>query len=197
MSRTKVGAGDAAHAETVLPFAPAVLLDLLEDCERLLRLNPCYAIDNLTPDASGFRLSAYNESNERRIESAVRVERPHSHQLVLHYASGLKQATCFVVAADGAGVRLSVTEHYPRIENPQDVRVAEVDKSLVPWVAALRRHVLARQRWGWLPGWRWWHERFMLGMPPRQRRIVRLLIWTSLLEFCVFIGLVFLLRLAA
>ncbi len=94
-----------------------------------------------------------------------------------------------------------MTDHYPRIEDPQDPRLAEVDRTLVPWVAAIRRHLLARQRWGWLPLifplWRWWNERFLLHMAPRQRRIVRLLVWISVLEFLVFLGVVVVLRFAA
>jgi hypothetical protein len=89
------------------------------------------------------------------------------------------------------------TEHYPRIADADDPRVAEVDKSLVPWVTAIRSHMLARRRWGWLPGWRWWAESFMLAMPPRQRRIVRLLVWTTVLEFLVFLGVVLVWRAAS
>lgn len=196
LSVEKLGAGDTATAETTLPLAPAELHDFLVDCELLFRLNPLYAIESWAPEAEGFRLAAHNESNDRRIETAVRIERTGT-ALLLHYASGLKQATRFGVDPASAGARLVVTEHYPRIDDPQDPRVVEVDKSLVPWVAALRRHLLARRRWGWLPGWHWWHERFMTGMFPRQRRIVRLLIWISAFEFAVFLGLVLVLRFSA
>ena len=37
----------------------------------------------------------------------------------------------------------------------------------------------------------------MLRMAPRSRRIVRLLVWISLLEFLVFLGAVAVLRLAS
>jgi len=55
------------------------------------------------------------------------------------------------------------------------------------WVDAIRRHLPGRQRWGWLPGWRWWQEQFLPGMPPRQRRIVRMIVWVGVLEFVVFL----------
>ena len=42
-------------------------------------------------------------------------------------------------------------------------------------------------RFGALPGYRWWTERFRLGMTPRQRRIVRMIVWVSVLEFVVFL----------
>jgi hypothetical protein len=121
--------------------------------------------------------------------------------LVLRYDAGLKQETELVVAPAEEGARLVVIERYPRIEDPQDPRVAEVDKSLVPWVAAIRCHLLARRRWSRLPLvfplWHWWAERFMLSMVPRSRRIVRLLIWTTVIEFAVFLGLVLALRFSA
>ena len=69
-------------------------------------------------------------------------------------------------------------------------RVAEVDRSLVPLVDALRRHLLGRRRWGWLPGWRWWHEDFLGRMVPQQRRIVRMIVWVSALEFAAFLFVV-------
>lgn len=178
----------------MLPLPPAEVIGLLANCELLFRLNPLYAIERWTPQAGGFNVVAQNESNGRRIETDVVAEHAGA-TLLLRYATGLKQASCFAIESDAAGTRFIVTERYPRIADPQDPRVAEVDKSLVPWVAALRRHLLAR--WRWLPGWRWWHEKFMPSMPPRQRRIVRLLIWTSILEFAVFIGLVIVLRSAA
>jgi hypothetical protein len=37
----------------------------------------------------------------------------------------------------------------------------------------------------------------MLSMVPRSRRIVRLLVWTTVAEFAVFLGLVVVLRFAA
>jgi hypothetical protein len=121
--------------------------------------------------------------------------------LTLRYASGLKQATRLHVEAAPQGSRLLVTEHYPYIEDARDPRVVEVDKSLVPWVAAIRRHLLRRARWGWLPlifsVWQWWNEGVMLSMAPRNRRIVRLIVWLSAIEFVVFIGMVVVLRLAA
>ena len=68
-----------------------------------------------------------------------------------------------------------------------DLHRQEVDRSLVPWLAAIRGHVAGLARYGWLPGYHWWAGRFMLGMRPRQRRIARMIVWISLLEFVVFL----------
>lgn len=193
--------GDLARAETVLPLAPNSLVAFLADVERLLRLNPLLVVERWAPEGgSRFHLVARNESNERLIDTPVDIERD-ATGLTLRYASGLKQATRLCVEPASQGARLIVTEHYPRIEDARDPRVMEVDKSLVPWVAALRRHLLARARWCRLPRifpmWQWWQERVMLSMAPRNRRIVRLIVWLSAVEFVVFIGMVVVLRLAA
>lgn len=188
---------DVATAETRLPIGPAVVARFLGHVERLLRLNPLLAIERWEGEDGGFRLVARNESNGCALDVSLQVE-PAGDGLILHYGQGLKRSTRLTAEPAPEGTRLVVTEHYPRIEDPQDPRVAEVDKSLVPWVAAIRRHLLARARWSRLPLifplWRWWHERLMLSMVPRNRRIVRLLIWLSAIEFIVFILMVAVLR---
>ncbi len=180
---------DRIRAETQVPIGAEAMFEFVSDIERLVRLNPHLVIETWQRLPDGMRLAALNETTGRRIETAVRVETTRSlHTIVLSYADGLKQATTLTVeGGDGDGCRLIVTEHYPFIADAQDPRVAEVDRSLIPWVAAIRRHLLDRKRWGWLPGWRWWHEQFLPGMPPRQRRIVRMIVWVGVLEFVVFL----------
>ncbi|MDP2826436.1 MAG: hypothetical protein Q8O52_27585 [Sulfuritalea sp.] len=180
---------DRARAETQLPIGADAVFEFVSDIERLLRLNPHLEIETWRRLPDGMRFAAQNEMNGRRIETAVRIETTRAtRSIVLSYADGLKRATTLAVeSGDGHGCRLVVTEHYPVIEDAQDPRVAEVDRSLIPWVNAIRRHLLGRRRWGWLPGYGWWAGRFMLGMPPRQRRIVRMIVWVSLLEFVIFL----------
>ncbi len=188
-------AGDEARAAIELPLTPAELRSFLADTELVLRLNPHLEIEQWQSLPDGFSFTVLNELNGQRLATAVRVDDTAADR-VLEYAEGLKQATHFAVEPATAGARLIVTEHYPRIDDPGDPRVAEVDRSLVPWVAALHRHLLARRRGAWIPGWQWWHERFMPGMAPRQRRITRLILWVSLVEFIIFLGLVIVLRYA-
>lgn len=185
--------GDIARAEVRLPIPFAEALSGLSDLEALYRLNPHLEVISWRPVAGGFRLVARNELNERQVDSTARVAREEGDQslrLHLAWSSGLRQATEMSLTADGDGVRLAVIDHYPRVDDPADPRVLEVDRSLVPWVAAMRRHWLARQRWGWVPGWRWWNERLLPGLSPRARRMVRLLVWISLIEFTVFLVVV-------
>lgn len=187
---------DSARAETEIPLSPEALFDFLGDSGRLFRLNPCLEIEAWKPDTSGFRFMAMNDTNDRHIDAGVGVVLG-TGMLTLNYDIGLKQSTVFTIEQAATGARLVVTDHYPHIEDPLDPRLIDVDRSLVPWVAAIRRHLINRRRWGWLPGWEWWNERFLLGMPPRQRRIVRLIVWISVLEFVVFLGAVAVLRVAS
>jgi hypothetical protein len=195
-----VPAGDSARAETTLPLPAAEVTAFVRDVERLWRLNPHLDIREWLPREDGFAYAAHDELGGRDVGAWVTVGGDNG-RVTLRYATGLRQATEILIEPVADGARLIVIDHYPRIEDPQDPRLAEVDRTLVPWVAAIRRHLLARKRWGRLPLisplWRWWNEHFLLHMAPRSRRIVRLLVWISLLEFLVFLGAVVVLRLAS
>lgn len=185
---------NAAWVEAEIPLPPAALLAFLADRERFWRLNPWLVIESWHDEGDGFTLRAHNEANDRRIDVRAWYEaQPDGFRV--RYGAGLKQSSEFAVSARGAGALLRVVERYAPVDGPDDPRVAESDNSLVPWIAALRRHLVARARWGRIPGWRWWNERFMLSMPPRQRRIVRMIIWLTVLEFAVFVAAVLVLRL--
>lgn len=186
---------DAARAQTELPLPPAVLLEFLADAERLWRLNPLLEIAAWQARSDGCAAAGTNESNGLPFAWTARRTALPGRGFRLDYAAGLKRSTEFVVEPAPAGVLLTVTERYEPLADAADPRAREADRSLVPWVAALRRHLLARRRWSRLPGWFWWSERFLPSMPPRQRRIVRLLVWTSALEFAVFAAAVAVLRL--
>lgn len=184
---------DAAWVEAEIPLPPTALLAFLGDHKRLWRLNPWLAIESWHEESDGFTLRAQNEANDCRIDVRARRETlPDGFRV--RYADGLKQSSEFAVAPRGDGSLLRVVERYAPVAGPDDPRVVEADKSLVPWIAALRRHLVARSRWGRMPGWHWWNERFMLSMPPRQRRIVRMIVWVSVIEFAVFVAAVLALR---
>jgi hypothetical protein len=195
-----VAEGDSARAETTLPLPAAEVAAFVRDVERLWRLNPHLDIREWQPREDGFDCTARDELADRDIMVEAKVEAG-DDRLTVRYATGLRQATEILIEPVADGARLVITDRYPRIEDPQDPRLAEVDRTLVPWVAAIRRHLLARRRWGRLPLisplWHWWNEHFLLHMAPRNRRIVRLLVWISVLEFLVFLGAVAVLRLAS
>ena len=118
----------------------------------------------------------------------------HNVGFTLNYSEGLKHATEIRVDPRNNGAALLIKDCYDAVaENPTEAtearaaRLKEVDRSLTPWGVAIRRHILGMMRWGRLPLYRAWRERFWLGMPPRNRRISRLLVWVTALEFVVFL----------
>lgn len=189
---------NAAWVEAEIPLPPAALLEFLAASERLWRLNPCLAIAAWQADGqAAFSLRADNEANGRRVDTRVQRETLPDRGFRYTYDNGLKQSSEFIVSARGDGSLLVVTERYAPVDGPDDPRAGESDTSLLPWIVAVRAHLVARARWGRIPGWRWWQERFMLSMPPRQRRIVRMIIWLTVIEFVVFLALVLIMRFAA
>ena len=189
---------NAAWVQAEIRLPPAQLLEFLADSERLWRLNPYLAIESWrSGEDGGFACVAVNEANGCRLDLAVARETLPGGGFRYCYDQGLKRLTEFRVEPLGSAARLTVTERYDAVDGPDDPRVKESDQSLLPWIAALRRHLAARARWDRLPGWLWWHERFLPSMPPRQRRTTRLIVWATAAEFVIFVALVLVWRFAA
>jgi len=191
-------AGDddnAAWVEAEIPLPPAQLREFLAATERLWRLNPFLAIESWrNHDDGGFTCIARNEANGCRLNVTVRRETLADQSYLYAYDNGLKRSTEFRIVARDAGSLLTVTERYDAVDGEDDPRVQESDRSLLPWIAAVRRHIVARARWHKLPGWLWWSERLLPSLPPHQRRIARLIVWSTAVEFAIFVGLVLLWR---
>jgi hypothetical protein len=181
---------DAAWVKVEMPLPPAALHEFLLDIERLFRINPWLEFERIERPAAGrLRLFGRNHSNSQPLEIGVSLaESFPGRSLVLSYDKGIKRETRLEIDAAPAGSVLTITETYDTpSEGQREERLKEVDHSLLPWAAALRDYLRNRARWAWLPGHRWYLERFWLGMTPRQRRIVRLLVWTTVAEFVVFL----------
>jgi len=188
---------NVAYVQADIPVAPAVLLDFLAASDRLWRLNPFLTIASLRDeDEARFRLVANNEANGCRLDLAVSRTSLPEGGFRFSYDRGAKQSTEFRVEARVGGSLLTVTERYDAAAAPAQ-RAAENDKSLLPWVAAVRKHVVARARWGGLPGWQLWHEDLMLSLAPRRRRIVRAVVWLTAIELALLLALGVVLRFVA
>jgi hypothetical protein len=194
----EAGGENAAWVTVEVPLPPPRAFEFATRLERLLRLNPHLQIEAWTEEPGPFapgkrwRLKALNEMNGLRYDVALTLEElePGSRFLA-SWDCGLKRALEVSVAPHGDGAAVTLKEHYHSPEGPQrEERLKEVDASLTPWGVALRRHLLAQRRWGWLPFYQPLRERFWLSMTPGQRRIGRLLIWVTVLEFAVFLVVV-------
>lgn len=181
-------AENAAWVRIELPLAPQQALDYARNVERLLRLNPHLDIARFEGEAEGrYRLEGLNEMNGHAVSCGLTLQDDGADGFSLRYDRGLKLATEVRATAHGGGTLLTVRETYR--QPGSEAELAEVDRSLTPWGVAIRRHFLGFARWGRLPFYRWWRERIWLGMRPRERRVVRLVVWITAIEFVVFLFL--------
>ena len=199
MHETAAQAGeDAAWIRVELPLSQRDAYAIIQQTELLFRLNPHLEIKSWQEDAPGkiypgkqIYLDALNEMNGMKQPMTLSVSDVQPDiSYTLSYDRGLKQATIFTVEGiTPVSCRLSVKERYPAEISvaEREARLNEVDKSLVPWGEAIHGYFISRARWGWLPFYNWFKDSFWLGMVPRHRRIARLLIWTTALEFVVFL----------
>lgn len=192
------GEEDAAWISVDLPLPSGELFAALRNLERLVRLNPYLDVKSWQEENPGqiylgkrIQLDCLNEMNGVRQSVTLTVtELQHGTSFTLGYSGGLKQSTVVSVepiTPDSS--KLRIKDNYPaQIDAAErEARTGEVDNSLVPWGAAIHSYFRRRARWGWLPAYGWLQDRFWLKMPPRQRRIARLIIWTTALEFVVFL----------
>jgi hypothetical protein len=186
---------DAAWVIVATSLPPADVLSLLEDPERLLRINSHWVFETWErPTSDRFRLRIANQSNGRTWETSGTL-RTLSDGLRLDYDQGIKAFTRFLVEPAGDGTRLWVVEDYGRLpEEERKARTDEVDRSLTRWGEDIYRYLRSWSRWSHFPLWRWYMEQVWQPMKPLARRIVRLLIWATVAELLLFLGLVLTLR---
>lgn len=184
---------NSAWVTLEIPAPQAELFVFLQDIERLFRLNPYLDIQQWAAREAGhrFHLTALNEMNgvSHDLDIGVESNQPDT-RLMLRYGQGLKDALDITLqaAADPAKTILTLREHYhqptPELREQQ---LKEIDHSLIPWGNAIRLYVRGLRRWSWFWPYRWYRERFWLGMRPTHRRIARMIGWVTLLEFVVFL----------
>lgn len=189
---------DSASISVDLPLAAGEVYAFAQRLDRLFRLNPHLEIKSWQENEPGkiypgkqIRVDALNEMNglNQSVTLSVSEVQP-DVSFRINYDNGLKQASIISVQKQGAASsRLVVKELYPAemSKAEREQRLNEVDTSLVPWGAAIHSYFVRRARWEWLPFFNWMQNTFWLGMPPRHRRITRMIIWTTVLEFVVFL----------
>ncbi len=189
---------DFALISVELPLSTGELYAFIQNTERLFRLNPYLAIKSWQEDGPGkifvgkqIRVECMNEMNGQTQSLTLSVSDVQPDvSYTLNYDSGLKKATIFTVqSVDSASSKLVVKELYPDEISAaeKEKRLNEVDNSLLPWGAGIHSYFKRRSRWGWLPFYSWLQNSVWLGMTPRHRRISRMIIWVTVLEFVVFL----------
>ena len=186
------GAGDDAAWVAVPTALPHDRLAwLVDDPERLLRVNPCWVFEAWErPTPERFALRVRDTVHERLWTTEGRIERL-DDGLRLVYDDGLKATTRFRIEHGDAGTRLWVIDDYGRLPSAErEARLDEVDRSLPLWGRALEHYLAGWLRWGKYRVWRWYMERWWRRMTPLARRVSRLLIWATVIEFVVFLMLI-------
>lgn len=188
---TALDKDNSAWVTLAVPAPPEELAEFLKSVERLFRLNP-YLDIKLWDERAGnrFHLNALNEMNGIHYDLDIVLDTKEGMRSFLRYSQGLKAALEVSIEA-GSGpnnAKLTLREYYHKTESALDEQqLKEVDHGLVPWGNGIRAYVQGMRRWGWFWPYRWYREKFWLGMRPTHRRIARMLVWVTLLEFVVFL----------
>ena len=200
---------NTAWVSIEVPVPPDRVFNFLQNTERLFRLNPYLDIREWKEISGGFpfntplrgkrfHLKALNEMNGVAYDLLITIEsiQPGA-RFFLNYQGYdkvvLKRALEITLQPGVRGLGgsiLTLREHYhapPTEGEYQEQQLKEVDQSLFPWASSIRQYLLRLERWGWFWPYRWYRERFWLSMRPTHRRIARLLVWVTVLEFIVFL----------
>ena len=159
------------------------------DIEALFRLNPYYRFSHWqkTGDDS-YHVQFKNESNGQEYDLHLQIGDKYQLGFTVYYSHGLKKRTIFAIQAAESGSALVVLDEYEKLpEGENDASMAEVDKSLMAWGASVRKYIMRQQRYGRVPGWRWYIRRLWLPMNPSARRVVWFIWLISILELGVFL----------
>lgn len=179
---------DSAWVSIETPFGGEWLAHFISDISRVFRINSLMIYDEFRQTGPGeYRIKAENLSNDKMIETDLRVE-PDGHDLVVRYSDSLKSATRLHIEEKPDGLaNLIITDEYGGTSKAErKTRIDEVDKSLITWGRDIHKYVHQLDKWSWLPGFKWYMGGFWLRMKPRARRICYLLIMITIAEFVMF-----------
>ncbi|MEK7207285.1 MAG: hypothetical protein AAB134_05315, partial [Pseudomonadota bacterium] len=180
-----MASSDAAWVAIPSSLPVSRLAELCRDVEAIFRVNPYWYFENWAQTGPAtYHAELENQSIPQRGAIDFEVVPGPGEGYTVNYRHGIKKRTVFLIEPFEQGSRLTVTDDYERLPEPdRSVRIQEVDKSLSAWGEALRRYFMRHRRWSWLPGWRWYMRRVWVPMKPSSRRIVWLIYLISVAEF--------------
>lgn len=182
-----------AWATVEIPAPPGEVRQYAGELAAVVRLHPYLDIRAWEgppgPVAEGkrYRLKALNEWTGIERDIVLTVEQADDSGYRIGYSEGLKHALELRISPHDNGAALTLREHYREPDDAsRDALNREIDRGITPWAIALRRDFLRVRRWGRNAAFRWL-RRYWLGMRARERRIARLIVWVTVLEFVVFL----------
>lgn len=180
---------DAAWVTIETPFSRTELCAFLDDIERLYRINSMLVFEEWQKTGEHqYRLKAKNLSNSQQLETDLNAE-INAGSVTLHYSSGLRSSTSFRVddEIDGCAKLIIRDDYSGSSVAERELRIDEVDKSLLHWGNCLHRYLHQWKRWSWLPGWQFYMRRVWQPMKPMARRITYMLMLITFAEFVLFL----------
>lgn len=188
MDESETIVSDHAQVDIQTRLSPTELLPLIHDIETLFRINPALSFTQFnTKNNQHYVIVGFNASNQQHFQLTCRAER-HAQGLTVYYEQGLKALTRIeIIALTPTATLLRIYEDYNREPMAiRQTRLAEVDKSLIPWAHALRQFFKRWQRYGKLKWWRIAMLRLWLPMKPATRRVMFHFAWISAVEVVIF-----------
>ncbi len=187
MSQTKPALQDAAWITVKTPFTASFLLDFINDVECIMRINSQMVFNSwqqLTPES--YRIAGKNLSTGKDFDTIITIERV-QEGVNIHYRDGLKAATRIELSKNGSDI--IITDDYSALPAEQrENRLDEVDKSLIQWGHDIHRYLKNRKRYSFIPGYKYYMQRYWQFMKPSTRRICAMLIMVTVAEFILFLA---------
>lgn len=159
---------------------------LLADPELFLRINPLMKYSAWKELEEGrIAVKGENQGNGHPFEMELVIHK-NRHGFVVNYSEGLKGFTS--IEYDPQTKELKITDDYSGCsEEERGKRIDEVDHSLTAWGSALKEYLEVEQRWHWFPIYNLYMGCFWRRMTPSARRISKMLVWITALEFFAFL----------
>lgn len=183
---------NAAWVTVSVACSATALIEFVQNLERLFRLNPYLEIrqwkeESTQGAAKKIQFNALNEMNGVNYDLTLDFSQITAQEFVVHYSASFKERLEIKITDTAPHATLTLIERYRKLPADEHQRhLSEVDQGLTPWAVSIKNYIEGLARWGRLPLYRWYKEKFWLSMSPRHRRIARLLLWTTVLEFIVF-----------
>jgi len=183
-----ISENDAAWATINTPLSVEALGIFCQDIERLFRINPMLEFESwekLYEDNYHMVVKNSSQDTPFDLDTKVTVKRS-GNEIYLHYSSGIKTKTIFKIEPSEFGSKLTITDNYDGLsEKERQLKINEVDKSLITWADYLQRFIIMWNKWSKFGLWRWYMKRIWQPMKPAGRRITYMILWITLVEIAL------------